>query len=355
MVQITGRVPVGFRNIRKGWKTAWLTHRVWALLTALAIGVLAALLSAAQTYISEDFATDPQQNGWSVLGDANLFQWDSINQNLHVTWDSSKSNSCFYHPLGTVLARDSDFSLSFDLRLDNIGAGADPAKNATFPIAVGFVNIDEMSRPGFERGTGSNSPDLVELAYFWDSGFGATLWPTVVSTNSTFNYNSAKDYAIFQLPPGDWYHFTMSFAASNQTVVTTATNFEQTAGVCITQLVNTNFTDFRVNVLSINSYSDAGQDTAFAGSVLAQGVIDNIQATVPPPPVQNTRGAFSNTVWQVEFESTPNWLFSLERSTDFQSWVLLPVSIKQAGATSVLMDTNPPPLKAFYRVRAQRP
>ena len=50
--------------------------------------------------IVERFTTDPALDGWQVFGDTNLFQWDSANQNLAVTWDSSQTNSYFYHLLG---------------------------------------------------------------------------------------------------------------------------------------------------------------------------------------------------------------------------------------------------------------
>jgi len=64
------------------------------------------------------------------------------------------------------------------------------------------LNLDIATGTNFIRGTGSGSPDLAEVAYFWDSGFGATLWPTFVDTNSAFNYNSSSDYSVFALAPG---------------------------------------------------------------------------------------------------------------------------------------------------------
>src|SRR5260221_4646826 len=145
--------------------------------------VMSVTRSSAST-ITENFSANPQQNGWRIFGDTNQFHWDSANENLAVHWDSSQPNSYFYHPLGTILARDDDFSLAFDLRLDNIGPGPDTNKPYSFSLGVGFLNLGEASRPDFRRGTGNNSPDLVELAYFWDSGYGATVWPTFVDRNS---------------------------------------------------------------------------------------------------------------------------------------------------------------------------
>ena len=307
------------------------------------------------TVIAEDFSLDPIQDGWVTFGDTNLFRWNATNQNLEVTWDSSRLNSYFYHPLGTIVSRLDDFSLAFDLRMNDIGPGTDTNKASTFPIAVGFLNPEEATQTNFLRGTAINSPDLAEFAYFWNSGFGATSWPTFVDTNSTFNYNSSSDYAIFALTPKDAYHVVMSYTASNQTVLATITNFEQTAGARIVQALNTNFTDFRLSAISISSYSDAGQDPQYAGSVLAHGVLDNLVAIVPTPPVQTVAGVFTNGLWHLQFVGRTNWLYTLERTSDFKSWT--DVSLPAPGITGLqqLVDTNGPAPGAFYRVRANRP
>ena len=307
------------------------------------------------TVIAEDFVLDPAQDGWRIFGDTNLFRWNSTNQNVEVTWDSSQPNSYFYHPLGTILSRRDDFTLAFDVRLDDIGPGQDTNMASTFPIAIGFLNLDEASQTKFLRGTGSNSPDLGEFAYFWDSGFGATCWPTFVDTNSTFNYNSASDYAVFSLTPGDGYHIIMTYTASNQMVVATVTNFEQTAGTRITQLLNTNFADFRLAAVSISSYSAAGQDPQYAGSVLGHGTVDNLVVTVPTPPVQELLGWMTNGFWQVQFVGKTNWVYTLERTTDFGSWTEASTPISGTDGALFIADTNPSPPSAFYRVQAHRP
>jgi hypothetical protein len=305
--------------------------------------------------LTEDFSSNPFLHGWKVSGDTNLFQWNSTNQNLSVTWDSAQGNSYFYHPLGTVLARDSDFALAFDLRLDQIGAGPDTNKATSFPISVGFINLDVASRTNFFRGTGTDSPDLAEFAYFWDSGFGATSWPTLVDTNSSFNYSGSSDYAILALTTDDIYHIAMAYTSGDQTLVTTITNLATSVGVRLTQSVSTNFTDFRLGSVSINSYSDAGQDPQYAGSVLAHGVIDNLIANFPAPPVQNVSLVSTNGTWQVHFASTTNWVYQLERSANFSSWATASPSVAGINGVTVLSDTNAPGSSPFYRVHAARP
>src|ERR1044071_2940112 len=80
------------------------------------------------TTTQEDFAANPVTRSWRAYGDGSLFNWNSMNQNLEVTWDSSRPNSYFAWPLNTVLSRGDDFSCAFDLRLRDIAVGTTPGK-----------------------------------------------------------------------------------------------------------------------------------------------------------------------------------------------------------------------------------
>ena len=113
-----------------------------------------------------------------------------------------------------------------------------------FELAIGFLNLAEATSTNFNRSTGANSPDLVEFTYFPDAGYGATVWPIFADTNSDFNWNGASDYAIYAPNPGDWYHIVMTYTASNQTMVTTMTNFEQTSGVTIIDPLGLTFSEY---------------------------------------------------------------------------------------------------------------
>lgn len=321
----------------------------WFVLTVLTGMFVLSVVRA--TTITENFSTNPAQDGWKTFGDTNLFQWDSTNHDLAVTWDSSQTNSYFYHSLGTILTRNDDFSITFDLRLDNVTAGG-----YGFEIALGLLNLADATGTNFIRGTSVNSPNLVELDYFPDVGYGPTLWPQFVDTNSDFNYNGSSDYALYAPTLGDWYHIVMTYSSSNQTMVTTITNFELTSGVTIIDpldLTNVTypFTDFRVDTISVSSYNDVDS----GGSVLASGVVDNFVVITPPPPVQNLAGNFTNGVWQTQFLSQSNWLYTLQRSPDLQSWTNVSPATAGNATNLFLQDTTPPSGKAFYRVSAQRP
>ncbi len=128
------------------------------------------ILSAARcgaVTLTEDFSTDPLQNGWQIFGDTNLFQRNSTNQNLAVTWDSTQTNSYFYKPLGTTLTKADSFTVDFDMELNDISYGLNPPLPAS--VAVGLFNFADATNGGFSRPDGY-SPNLFEFDYYPDNG-----------------------------------------------------------------------------------------------------------------------------------------------------------------------------------------
>ena len=252
-------------------------------ISLLALGGLFALaLHGNAVTFTENFTNNPAQNGWQIFGDTNLFQWDSTNDVMDVTWDSSQENSYFYHPLGVTLTRGENFTIAFDMQLNEAEAGG-----YGFQLAIGLLNFSEATNANFIRGTSYNSPDLVELDYFPDVGYGPTTWPVFADCNSTFNFNSASDYAVYAPNLDDWYHIVMTYTASNQTMVTTMTNFEQTSGITVVDPIMpysptnaVNFADYQVDTFSVSSYS--GEDSG--GSIYAQGALSNIVVCAQNPP-----------------------------------------------------------------------
>jgi hypothetical protein len=301
---------------------------------------------------TENFSTDPSAR-WKTFGDTSLFRWNSTNQDFEVTWNSSRSNSYFYLPVGTVIARQDDFTLSFDLRLSDIAIGTSSNKPYTFQIAIGFLNFTNATATNFFRGAGQSSfgpRNLVTFDYFPDSGFGATFAPTVVTTNNRIYFS---DNHPLEMTVGDLFHITMT--ASNQVLKTTVTK-NGAAFSPIKDLALTNF-DFRCDALAIMSFSDAVQvgSPQFWGSVLAHGTLDNIVATAPDPPVQNLSGARSNGTWRAQFLSRTNWSYVLERTGDFASWTNASATNSGTAGVITLHDTNAISSRSFYRVKALRP
>src|SRR6185503_4477198 len=149
---------------------------------------VAAVLPSRAAAIAETFASAPTQRGWRTFGDASLFHWNATNENLEVTWDSSRTNSLFYRPLGTVLTRSDDFSFGFDLRLNDIAIGVNPDKQYTFEIAIGLCRFTNITNASFFRGAGASPTfgprNLVEFNYFPSFlEFAPTIAQVIVSTN----------------------------------------------------------------------------------------------------------------------------------------------------------------------------
>lgn len=311
---------------------------------SLTLSIVLAILSLCRTSlantITEDFSTNPLQNGWSIFGDTNLFQWDSTNQDLAVTWDSSQTNSYFYRSLGTILAIDSDFSLEFDINLSSVTTA-----NGGSQLAVGFLNLADATSTNFLRTLGTCT-NVAEFDYFPPTADPPSIDATLVDASNNFYFV----YNDLPLNPGTVYHVLIAHAAGDQTI----TGAVFTNGVLYAPLTNvfaSSFTDFRLDTIAVSSYQEDG----FGDSIFAQGTIANLVITLPPPPVQNLTGAFNNGPWQVQFTSQTNWLYTLQSSPDLFSWTDISATVPGVEGTFSLSDTNALSSQAFYRVRAQRP
>jgi hypothetical protein len=314
---------------------------------SLAFAGLFALSAANATTITENFTNNPSHDGWRMFGDTNLFQWNSTNQTLDVTWDSSQANSYFYHPLGTILATNDNFSLEFDLQL------SDATATGSFEVAVGLLNLSDATSTNFSRPIGS-TPNLFEFDYFPDGGYGPSIDATMADLTVTATNDSDFYFAYDNLPLviGVTYHIILTHVAGEPTI----SGEVLTNGQIYTSLPNVytgTITEFRLDTVAVSSYSAAG-DT-FGDSLLAHGTVDNMVVTLPPPPIQNLAGSLSNGVWQAQFSDQNDWLYTLARTSDFQSWTNVSPAIPGNATNLFLQDTNPPADKAFYRVSASRP
>jgi hypothetical protein len=271
------------------------------LLAVIPAALLVAPALFAKT-VSQNFATDPLQNGWQEFGNTNLFHWNSANQNLEVTWDSRESNSFFYAPLGTSLTRNDDFSIDFDLLLNDIVSGIEPGKTGGLEIGFGLFSFATATNTGYMRGSFGGAPNLVEFDYFPKGYyvFGGQTFDVAATTTPTFISTNSFDYAptifapyIMELPTNLVVHIQMNFTASNQTLVTLLTTngatLFQPPDVVLTDTNTSAFTaedDYRVDTFSINSYSSAGDDF---DSVFGHGIVDNVVISYPLP-IENFTG-----------------------------------------------------------------
>jgi hypothetical protein len=304
--------------------------------------------------VQEDFANLPAASGWAVFGDTNLFQWNPTAANVSVTWDSARSNSYFYRSLGTILAKDDDFLIAFDLRLLDITTTTKPGP---FQIAVGLIGFSDATRSGFWRGSGVNTThgprNIFEFDYFpagYYPGYGSVVpsaSPTLVSIDNGF----ASGFDFLELTNGQLYHIEMAYTASDSLFHTTLSCEGVVLGPLGDVSLGGDFTDFRLDTVAICSYSDAGDDY---DSVLAHGTIDNLVVRLPAPPIQNLAGGFSNGVWQVQFASRSNWVYTVDRTTDLQTWDTVSGVLSGDGARLRFQDPQPADPAGFYRVSARR-
>jgi hypothetical protein len=108
--------------------------------------------------------------------------------------------------------------------------------------------------------------------------------------------------------------------------------------------------NFRVDTFSISSFSSNGDDY---DSVLAHGTIDNVVVQTALVRVGQIAGAFTaGGAWQAQFFAHTNWLYTLERTSDFKSWTAVSTTLRGTEDLMTLQDTNSLPAQAFYRVRA---
>jgi hypothetical protein len=305
--------------------------------------------------IAEDFSHDPALDGWRVFGDSSLFQWDAVAHNLRVTWDSSQPNSYFYHPLGTILGTNDDFSISFDLYLTDYAAGLTDDTSFPFQLAAGLQNFAEASLSGFLVGTGANAPDLAEFDFFPPaSGFAASVDPTFIDSANIFSSNA---YGYVALPTGIVMRVSLDYTTSNQTAVLTITTNgaavlpPMAVNLTVTNAYeNTRFGDYHLDTFAVESYSGAESGS----SVLAHGTIGNVLLVVPPPPVTLLQGSLVNGVGQVQFASLTNWNYILQCSADLQTWLPAAPPAAGTGGNLILQDTNSMQPHQFYRVNALR-
>lgn len=311
---------------------------------SLAVAGLFAFVAAncgANTFV-ERFAADPLQNGWQIYGDTNLFQWDSTNQVLDVTWDSTQPDSYFYLPLGKTLTITDSFCIVIDLQLNDAattGYGSE--------LGIGLLNFSDATNSNYLR-TWGTLPNVFEFDYFPPDNYGdlASDDATLVDAEGNFNFS----FANVALDSG----LTCQILLLRQSNSASISGEIFTNGQWMTSLplffsdVPTNDSGaFQLDTLSISSYAGDG----FGDDLLAHGDVSKI-AVASPLPVQTIQALAPG---QVQFISDTNWLYTLEQSSDLQNWSPAAPATSGNGTNLVLQATNLPPDKMFYRVGAGLP
>jgi len=108
-----------------------------------AAAILFGCLEWRRAILGENFAVRPVSKTAGKAFARRICPGGFHHHNLAVTWDSSKSNSYFYHPLGTTLAINDDFSM------ESISSSRMPWLRLWITLAVGFLNFAGATRTNF--------------------------------------------------------------------------------------------------------------------------------------------------------------------------------------------------------------
>jgi hypothetical protein len=310
-----------------------------------AVAVCFAVSAAHATLVHEKFAADPALDGWQVFGSTNLFQWNSTNQMLDVTWDSSQTNSYFYHPLGAALTKADSFCVLFDLQMSDAVVTQDGNQ-----VAVGLFHFSDATQPDFNRAN-SPLPNLFEFDYFPAFNYDGYASPdTVDATLKDAQAGYAGLYWLsdpLTLNPGTTYRVVLIHRAGE--TVLSGTIYVN--GQILSTLPKINdygpIGDFQLDTLSVSSFTDDG----WGDALLAHGSVGNLACASPLP----IGAVNAPAAGQVQFASDTNWLYTLEQSADFQTWTAAASATPGNGTNLLLRATNLPADCLYYRVRADLP
>ena len=291
----------------------------------------------------EGFSSDPMANGWAVHGDESLFSWDVEAGAMAVTWDSEKPNSYLHRSLGLTLTEGDLFAFTFEITFNQVKAGYLDGQPYTFEVALGLVNIESAKADVFNRGTGTDSPNLIEWDYFPDTGFGATISPAIASTTSQFAAGFTFPAAMAM---GETYAVRMEFDPGGRALNTFMLQNGKAWKEIETVTLKNDFAGFAVDSFSISSYTAKGNDS----SLLATGWVDNLAVAVARSQPRIVSGRLTDGQWTARSFDFGAVGSVLERSADLLKWHPVENGVLDEGFYLRLIDKNPLVGGGFYRL-----
>ena len=291
----------------------------------------------------ENFSANPLANGWTTHGDESLFEWDAEGGALAVTWDSEKPNSNFHRPLGLTLTEADTFAFAFDITLHEVKAGHLDGQPYTFEVALGLINSKSAKADGLSRGTGSDSPNLVEWDYFPDTGFGATISPAIASSKSQFAAGFTFPAA---LSAGKQYSVRMEYDPGERTLKTFVLENGKAWKEIQSVKLQDDFSGFSVDAFSISSYTAKGTES----SLFATGTVDNLAIAVARSQPRIVGARLVDGQWRARTFAFDAAGYLLERSANLNDWHAVGNGVRVDGFYLQLTDEEPPDGDGFYRL-----
>ena len=317
--------------------------------TGLGAGWIAGLMAAE---LREDFATDPFGPGpgrWQVLGEADLFRWDSVAGRLSVTWDSSRRNSFCVLPLPRTLTSKDTFSFGWDFVLTE--AGPRPGAERPRVLQLGWALVQQALLPdGYPlRTSAGRAQNLVDFSFFPLSDYGplgaaAYVSPAVFGQqNAAYSFGNPQDLA-----DGIGHRIECHWdpaARRLQTAISGLESIQPTAPAL--PLVD----DFAVDALAVVVWNEGATP---ADSLWASGSLDNLIVTLPELELAVGPLKFEASTRTIRFSSQQGFLYHLEGSLDLVRWAELGPAQAGTGGELAMFDGRKALFpQHFYRVRAR--
>ena len=193
------------------------------------------------------------------------------------------------------------------------------------------------------RGTGTDSPNLVEWDYFPDTGFGATVSPALASSKSEF---SAGFTFPAELTKGKVYTVRMGYDGSTG-VLKTEMLEEGKPWKTIAEVKRKNaHAGFLVDTFSISNFTAKGSES----SLFATGTIDELAIATSRSGPSFVDVHLDEGQWRARaFVVAPDdW--QLQRSGDLRDWKSLDAVQKPSQFFLRFTDPEPVGRNQFYRI-----
>ncbi len=195
------------------------------------------------------------ESGWMLQGDADIFMESAGAGEARFFWNTELPNSSVYFPLGTTLDHRSNFEFSVTMELTSMDIDFIPESFYGFQISMGFHESASIQDSSFRRGTGTDSPNLVEWNFFPDTGFGATVSPVITDSQSAFfaSFNFPVDIPLNEevIITGSYDGQLMEFRS---TLITSGSGPVEMDPVKLPE--SDEFQGFAVDAFGLTSYAD---------------------------------------------------------------------------------------------------
>ena len=165
---------------------------------------------------------------------------------------------------------------------------------------------------------------------------------------------SSGGFASAGLGINETYRVSLEFSAEDQSLQAKITKGGEPFLEIAPATLSPKFTDLSVDHFAVCSYSGAGQDPSYSGSIYAVGKIDNVVITVSEPGVGRLAAGYNGSEAEVSFATTSGWIYVLQRSTDLVAWEPVGLPVQGDGLLTRVTDPGPPSSRAYYRVAATR-